>query len=477
MYAHIHLPAGLLAMVVGMGAMFDYSAMEPPVRRHPTQLVAPAFQDTTKTKRSRNTSTHISSNTDDNGTRFSYNHHNGSNATELSYEGKIVFTEDERDIQSISPGGYLKYSKTTFGNTRSILIESGSNGALKRSYYVGKSEEAYEPEGRKWLTDVLPDLIATSGIGAEERVKRIYAKEGANGVLRAVSKIESDYVKSIYYNYLLEVPSLSENDLKTILSQVTNSVDSDYEKGKLLRKVSGTYLKNDHISQQYIAAVNSISSDYEKSQVFKYILKNTKLNDANTTLVIQGVGKISSDYEKGQVVKSMLRDNKLTDNNLTQVLQVTHAISSDYEKSQVMKLLLGNQTLSGQNFQRVVTVASDVSSDHEKGGIVAYLLSNPQLAEDNFAEMLKLIRNISSDYEKGKAISNLLSKLKMNETRYNALFPVISEISSDHEKGQVLTRIAKMISRDNASLTAALKKVAKTLSSDYEYRRVMEAIE
>jgi len=104
-------------------------------------------------------------------------------------------------------------------------------------------------------------------------------------------------------------------------------------------------------------------------------------------------------------------------------------------------------------------------------------LSTPQLAEDNFAEVLKLIGDISSDYEKGKAISNLLSKLKMNEARYNALFPVISNISSDHEKGQVLTRIAKMIPRDNASLVASFKKTAKTLGSDYEYRRVMEAIE
>jgi hypothetical protein len=477
MFALIHLPAGLLTLVVGMGTLFDYSEMESPVQQHATQQVAPVFQDTTKTKHSKNTSVHISTSTDDNGTRFSYNNHNGSNATELSYEGKIVFTEDERDIQSISPGGYLKYSKTTFGNTRSILIESGSNGALKRSYYVGKNEEPYEPEGRKWLTDVLPDLIATSGIGAEERVKRIYAKEGTNGVLRAVSKIESDYVKSIYFSYLLEVPSLSENDLKNILSQVTSSVSSDYEKGKLLRKVSGTYLKNDHISQQYIAAVSSMSSDYEKSQVFKHVLKNTKLNDANTALVIQGVGKISSDYEKGQVVKSMLSDNKLTDNNLTQVLLVTNSISSDYEKAQVMKQLLGNQTLSSQNFKQVVKVSSDVSSDYEKGGIVAYLLSNPQLAEDNFTEVLKLISDISSNYEKGKAISNLLSKLKMNEARYNALFPVITEISSDHEKGQALTRVAKMIPKDNASLVASLKKAAKTLGSDYEYRRVMEAIE
>ena len=46
---------------------------------------------------------------------------NNGSATTLSYNGKIVFTEDDRDIKSISPGGFFKYSKTTFGNCREGL--------------------------------------------------------------------------------------------------------------------------------------------------------------------------------------------------------------------------------------------------------------------------------------------------------------------------------------------------------------------
>jgi hypothetical protein len=91
---------------------------------------------------------------------------------------KVAFTDDERDIKSISPGGYFKFSKTTFGNTRSVLIESSSDGTLTRTYHANRQQQPYEPEGRKWLADMLPEIIATSGIGAEERVRRIYAKKG-----------------------------------------------------------------------------------------------------------------------------------------------------------------------------------------------------------------------------------------------------------------------------------------------------------
>jgi hypothetical protein len=168
-----------------------------------------------------------------------------SSSTELTYEGKITFTDDEKDIRSISPGGYFKFSKTTFGNRRAIHIESRSDGTLKRTYYVGRQEAPYEPEGRKWFADMLPEIIATSGIGAEDRVARIYQKSGTTGVLQEISRIDGDHGKNTYFSYLVAQPGLKENDLRAIVTSVRTTVGSDYEKGKLLQKMNGRYLQNE----------------------------------------------------------------------------------------------------------------------------------------------------------------------------------------------------------------------------------------
>ena len=172
---------------------------------------------------------------------------NNGSATTLSYNGKIVFTEDDRDIKSISPGGFFKYSKTTFGNCREIQVLSDTGGNLRRRYFVGRTEEPYEPEGRKWLQEMLPGIIATTGIGAEERVQRIFAKSGVKGVLSEIGKLESDQVQSLYFSYLVAQPRLKDHDMRQILAQVNHTIGSDYEKGKLLRKSGPYFLKHEKV--------------------------------------------------------------------------------------------------------------------------------------------------------------------------------------------------------------------------------------
>ena len=40
-----------------------------------------------------------------------------------------------------------------------------------------------------------------------------------------------------------------------------------------------------------------------------------------------------------------------------------------------------------------------------------------------------------------------------------------------------MLKISRLLPRDKASLVEAYKKTAKTIGSDHEYRRVMDAIE
>lgn len=367
----------------------------------------------------------------------------GGTSVELSYDGKITFTDDERDIKSISPGGFFRYSRTTFGNRREIYIQSNAEGLLTRRYFVGRTEEPYVPEGHKWLQEMLPEIIATSGIGAEDRIRRIYARAGTKGVLNQIEALENDYTKSIYYGYLFNQPTLKEADLRLTLTHLNEELDSDYEKSKLLRKISTSYLQNEKVTQAYLAAVSNIASDYEKARVLTYVLQNGKLSPGNFTVIIPATARISSDYEQAKVLRTVLVNPAVTPQVHKEVIRQLHTLDSDYEKNRVL----------------------------------VQLLNNPKCVSSNFEEMMQAISRIDSDYEKARALNYLFTKQKLTVPNYLQVFPVISSINSNHDKSRTLQKVKTIMPADNAQVRAAYIRTAKSIDSEYEYRKVINGLE
>jgi hypothetical protein len=425
-FLKFHIIASIFAAHIGL--LFDMHLLQIASEKRSATSSTEIVQDTTTRKRR----TH------------QYIHNDNNQSTEVSYDGEISFTEDEKDIKSISPGGFFKFSKTTFGNRRAVHVESSSDGQLKRTYFVGKTQEPYEPEGRKWLADMLPEVIANTGIGAEDRVRRIYAQKGATGVIAAVENISSDYTKAIYFNYLLQQNGLKDKDLTKILEKVSEYISSDYEKSKLLQKVSGTYLQNASLVPTYMGAVKGISSDYEKAKVLRHVLNHNKLSEANFSKTLDAVSGISSDYEKAKVLTELLNKQDLPEKHFKQTMMVVAGISSDYEKSKVISKLIS---------------------------------CNCKALHDNFTVVLETIAKISSDYEKSKTLSALLKSKQLTEPQYIQSLGAITNVHSDYEKSKLLQQVSKTMPRDKPAVAEAYKKAAKSISSDYEYRKVMNSLE
>ena len=101
---------------------------------------------------------------------------------EVKYKGKIVVTSNDKDILSISPGGFFTVTKSSFGNKRKIHISADNRGRLNKEYYEGKSKKDFDKNGKEWLEDVLPEIILHTGISAEERINRL-AKKSFSEVL------------------------------------------------------------------------------------------------------------------------------------------------------------------------------------------------------------------------------------------------------------------------------------------------------
>ena len=292
---------------------------------------------------------------------------------ELYYDGKIALTEDLKDIKSISPNGYLKYVRSVKDDTRRLEITSDAQGNLSRSYTENGKKVAYEPAGREWLQQVMPDLMANTGIGVEELVKNTYKKSGAKGVLAEAEKVNSEHGKLRFVNHLLQLPNLKPAEVKQSLQFVDRHVSSDYERRKVLGSVSSENLSDKEVVSSYLQVSNKIDSDYERRKALLYLLETPKLSNESMALALEQTGKISSDYEKSKVLQQLAAKPDFIQHNYKSAFAIIDKISSDYEKSKSINFVLKNQPLSDAQYKELLPVVSRISSDYEKKKVMSAL--------------------------------------------------------------------------------------------------------
>lgn len=388
-------------------------------------------------KKSSSSSMSISRNNDNGRGSGSMTMINDGVSIKMEYEGKITFNEEETAVKSLSPNGYLKYKK----NDKKLVIESNSKGEVSYEFYDDGEKLAFDERGKKFLAEAIKDMVSY-GTDAEGRVERIYKKGGAAAVLKEVGNMQSDHVKSIYFEYLLTNHQLSSSEMTEIAQKVGTAIDSDFEKGKLLGKFSGDYLKNTATAKAYLDAVISINSDFEKANALKNILKQS-LNDEQFTQVFSAANTINSDFEKANVLKSVLKNNKISPQQFSEVLKTIASINSDFEKANVLKSVLSDNTLSSSQFSETLSVINDINSDFERANVLKQLIEKGVFAGEGFDKLLGLISDMGSDFERANVLKRLIEKDIKTDEQWIALINITADMSSDFEKSNVLIKIGR----------------------------------
>jgi hypothetical protein len=327
---------------------------------------------------------------------------------ELNYDGDITLSEDFKDIKSISPNGYLRYVRSVNDETKRIEITSDANGKLTRKYSENGKTVAYEPAGRQWLQQVMPDLMATTGIGAEQLVKDIYKKSGAKGVLAETQKISSEYGKARIVNYLLQQPGLKPAEVQLALQHIAENVSSDYELRKALDQVAAASLNNKEVTDAYLQVTGKINSDYERRKALMHLLETPNLSNASMAKALEQTGKINSDYEKAKVLQQLSAKPDFIKNNYKPAFEVIDKISSDYEKSKTIDHIVKAHKLSQAQYKELLPVVARINSDYEKGKVLRSIAAGiPSDATALRNDVAKTADTINSEYEKKKVMDAL----------------------------------------------------------------------
>ncbi|MES1214343.1 MAG: hypothetical protein ABUT20_02405 [Bacteroidota bacterium] len=345
----------------------------------------------------------------------------------------ISFTDDEKGFRSFPDDGVLRYEK----DGKKLVVRKDASGNIVYAINGG--------ENKTTLTDNEKDIVAGAirvmieyGVGAKDRVARLYKNGGTKAVLDEVKNMKTDYVRAVYLQFLLSTNNLSATDMTEIANNTQSLISSDYEKGKLLEAFSSKYLGNAATAKAFLEAVKSIHSDYEKAKAVKGIL-HQELTDEQFTNVIDITNTINSDYEKAGVLKEVIVNNKISASRFTELLHATAKISSDYEKAGVLKKVFETGVRVPENaFAETLDAAATINSDYEKAGVLKKLADSEIKSDENWTSLIKATARLGGDYEKGETLRFVATKMPASDTVKDAFMKSAKTISSDYEFGKTI---------------------------------------
>jgi hypothetical protein len=423
--------------------------------------------------------------------------------------GKMEVTDDDRDIKSMSPDGYLEITKTVFGSKRKIVISPVSSG-LKKEYYEGRTPVAWEPEGRKWLSEILPEIVRSTTIAAESRVNRFYRNGGVNAVLDEIRAIESDFVRAHYANLLVNVNQPSQN-LPIIIAEVSDIMDSDHYLAEFLTKNLKVFMPTKEAVKAVFVATGKMDSDHYRTEVIKETLYLGPTSQENVAAAMEATNKMESDHYKTEVLTSLLRQNNLTDAMIAEMISTTKGMESDHYRTVVLTKALSKPGLTSTSFQRVLESVKMMDSDHYKTEVLTSLLGNT-ISADVQSQLIAATSSIESDHYvtvvgkqilrkvplTDEAFKNLLDEMATHQSDYyraeflksaserpniskNNLLNILNaagSIDSDHYITDVLVTLAPTLkSMNDQSLKDAYRSAAKKIESETYYGRALRAID
>ena len=349
-------------------------------------------------------STHISVKDDNNEWVMNRSEKDKGREFHIRIKGKVEFTDDYSDIQTMAPGASIRIEEKRQSITRRLEIEADASGHQRRSYFVQGAAHDFDHEAKQWLTALLLETVRQSGYDAPRRVARLFERGGANAVLQEVSLMDSDYTKRVYLRELMTNHQLDAASAQRVVQIVAREMSSAYEKRQALSLVAEKYLDDKQTRSAFIAAMATIDSDYERGQTLAAVMKRGSLTPEQLKDVLQVVAKISSDYEKAQALLRITKSYAAEVAALPAFFDAINSISSAYEHSRVLLSLLSAK-LSGEALKLTLASATRISSDYEKARVLIQVAALTKDDENLRRALVEAAKTISSDYERGRVLS------------------------------------------------------------------------
>ncbi len=391
----------------------------------------------------------------------------------ILYKGTIHVSDDDKMVTYISGGGYLKIYKKTFGNKRGIeIIPVGDK--LKFNYFSGKKQIAFEPEGREWLAEILPEVVRETGIAAKERTLRFYKKGGVDAVLTEIENITSDAVRIKYYNVLFNIPGLSSTQYTQVIKSISDIISYDSNKRELLNANIDKLLNTDESSLAFFYVIYHMNYDSEKNKILKK-LDLTELTNIQREGYLKVVESMDYDSEKAKALINYNNIYHKKEQLSAKYFTILQKMSYDSYRSKVLIDLMNKQKLSETDFVLVIVNLKSFSYDEYIAKVMNKINSLLPNYPDAISAYFSVFDNMSYDSYKVDIINNYIEKNRLNNNYILSFFKVAKSLDYDSYKNDVLLKLITAMGSDS-TMVDNLFEVIHTMNYDSYREKIIQKL-
>jgi beta-lactamase regulating signal transducer with metallopeptidase domain len=396
---------------------------------------------------------------------------NGTETVDLKIDGTIEFTDDDRDVKSLSPNGYFRLEEGGWFSGHEYEVKADGAGKLTKSYSVGMHEKPMDDEGRAWLGRALPQIIRDSGIAAGPRVARILRQGGPQAVLTEIGLIHSDGSRRIYLEQLFSQAALNTAQLEDA-AKLMQEISSDGDKAQVIMAEDAKYFTAE-LRPRLFQATESISSDGDKRRVLSDISQKDGGNAATMVGVERIARHISSDGDKAEVLIEIANRYGASDEVRVAFFEAVDSISSDGDHARVLSKLLAGHGSDRDTMVRALRSAGHISSDGDKARVLTEAVASYTEDDSERRAFVEAANSISSDGDHQRVLVALIHRQGIGAGTLGGIANSAQRISSDGDKAHVLVELA---SANVEQVRDAFFAATDSINSDGDRSRVILAL-
>jgi hypothetical protein len=396
----------------------------------------------------------------------------------VSAHGSVEFTDDETDVQKLSPGGYITIEES---NGRWISTDSqkfdarDKNGTIVRTYYANGKEVSAD-EGRAWLKTFLPELLREMAFNADRRVARQLAKGGPGLVLDEIGRVKSSYAKGVYFRELFTQAKLDQPMLSRSLQQAAREVHSDYDLAETLIAAS-KHQALDRALMDFVAAARAVKSDYDEGRVLQEAIASPSATPAVAAAVFSAAtpgpnnSGIQSDYDLAELL--CRTPPALIEQSASGWAAAIGSIGSSYDRSRAIGAAL-KPGAAPAAVQAALNAASGISSDYDLATLLTNAASAGALTDRTAAAFFGATSHVNGSYDRGRVMHEI-AKSSLTDQPLAQAVGLAAEMSSDYDRAEALIALSQARGIGPAA-KKALSESASAMHGDYDRGRVLSAL-
>lgn len=357
----------------------------------------------------------------------------------MTLHGKVTFTDDLTDVKAMSDGGSMTLRSWSGIIPHTVEI-TASNGTLDRTYYVAGLKRPWDDDARRFLATQLPALVRQAGIGAEDRVKSIFGKDGVSGVLKEIDLLRGDYARRLYLTALIDVARFDSAGVQPILQRVGQTFTSDYDRRQVLEHIASRVTLDQKGAAAYVQAMATMRSDYDQREALSALTKHGGAATGGDAM-LPALANMKSSYDKRVVLADMLERSGLSVEGQRTVLAGVPGLQSDYDRRQVLVRFIQRFTVDAAVREPFFGAVRAITSSYDRREVLTALAKKGSASREVQDAVFGAVADMPSDFDRAETLLAFVPT--MDAASRPAFVSAAERITSSHDQNRVLAALAR----------------------------------